>query len=194
MDDLTHRWKSARAAQPATTIDSTQLIQTAEKKKRSSRQAHYATILILSLTLLGLALFFIYVAPMQQTLSRIGITLMLGGLVFRIGVEVYSLDKGHRIDWQAQPDVALQQARQYYQFRKKVHGWFTILILVLYTLGFYALVPEFRLYLSPGFMWYITLSYPVIAVVLIWQIRKGVLKEMEALRELARISEGWFEN
>ena len=191
MDDLTRLWKSARSAQPASTINTAQLIETANQKKRASLRAHYYTIAILSITLISLVSFFVTVAPMQQTLSRIGIALMLGGLVIRIGVEVASLVRGSKIDWQAQPDSAIKQAKAFYQFRKQIHGAFTMIILVLYVIGFYLLTPEFSQYLSKNMMIYIHVSFVVVAVILFWQIRKGVRREVETLQELARIGEGW---
>ena len=75
----------------------------------------------------------------------------------------------------------------YYKFRTRVNGLVTIVILVLYTIGFYLLTPEFSLYFSTSILILIDLSYVLGAVIFTWFIRKTIKKEMRILNEILRI-------
>jgi hypothetical protein len=59
-----------------------------------------------------------------------------------------------------------------------MNGPVTVSIVILYSIGFYLLTPEFSLYFSTSMMVLIDLSYIIAAVIFISSIMKAVKKEM----------------
>ncbi len=187
LNDLKKTWQDAKEGIESQTQPASRIISLAKRKIRSSLYFHYGNIAILTLTLIALYFFFYHLVYLQEMLSRIGIAFMLGGLVLRIGIEVFSVSQSLRIDLS---DHALKNTHDtlaFYQFRKNIHGPVTIAIVGIYTLGFYLLTPEFSKHLALRWMVLIDSSYIIGAILLIWQIRKGIRKEMENLAEVLRL-------
>ena len=190
MDELTNSWQKARAATAATpTAPPAAWLATAQRRQRGSLAFQYGNALVLVLTLVGVGLFFIYVAPLHTPLSHTGIFLMLGSLAVRIGTELRSITKGRRIQLGQAAAQTTRQTVAYYRFRQQVHGPVTLLTVGLYTLGFYALTPEFSHYLALRWVVAMDVFYLVGASLLIWQIRRGIHKELRQLAELAGLAQ-----
>lgn len=151
--------------------------------------AHYSTITILSVTLIVLILFFTKVAVFQETLSHIGVVLMAGGLALRIIVEAYSLVKAQKISFEQTTIENTELNIRFYDFRKKIHSTFTIIIFALYIIGFYMLTPEFSQYFDLNRMLLIDGSFVIIMLVLIWIIRKSTREELQHLKDLIELKQ-----
>ena len=188
-DELTNLWKQAKQQNAPTPSAADALAKKARATVRHTRNFHLGNVAILLAVVVGLLAFFYYVAPLQTTLSHIGIGLMIGGLLVRIAVELHSVARSARIDLGANAVRATDDALSFYQFRKRIHGPITITIVLLYSLGFYMLTPEFSHYFSLPWMILIDGSYLIGAVILILLIRQGIRKEMSALAELIDIKE-----
>lgn len=187
-DEMKMMWNRARKALPGDENASVEdLIQRAHRHQRKSIASHDANIIILLITLGVIVYFFSYFLGMQAILSRLGLGMMYGGLIVRIGVEIYSRIYARRIDMSHTTLLHTEQNRKFYRFRRKIHGTFTLSIVVMYTLGFYLLTPEFTLYLDMHWVVLFDLSYVVIAILLVWQIRKGIKEEIGQLEEINRI-------
>ena len=184
MDELKNKWGQAKRAVSTDSMPIEGLITKARKKRKHVTNFHYGNIIILTLTLVGISLFFIHVAPVRDAVSRIGAFFMVGGLAVRIVVECFSTVKSQKIDLLNEVAKTTNEALKYYEFRKKIHGPLTITIVALYSLGFYMLTPEFSRYIDFEWMMAIHASYVLGAIFLIWQIRKGIRKEMQNLKEL----------
>ena len=188
MDDLKQLWNNAKQATPSTTT-AKQLIQQAAEKKKSSIYFQYGNILILTVVLLGLWVFFYRMYPFATLLSKIGTWLMLGGLALRICIEMLSVSRFGKIHV---TDSALQNTSStvsYYRFRKTIHGPVTFLIIAAYTIGYYLLMPEWSTHFRLSTMILLCCSYPVGAIILIKLIRKGIRKEMDDLKELIELQD-----
>jgi hypothetical protein len=153
-------------------------------RKGESLKHHYATIAILSVTLVIISLFFLYFAPVEFTLSRIGALLMVVGLAVRIVIEIISMAKLKRIDMTSNATDATSKAIDFRLVRKLIHGPVTILIVALYTLGFYLITPEFAVYIPTNLIILMCVSYPIGGAILVWAGRNGIKQEMTALNEL----------
>ena len=186
-DELTNLWKQAKQQHPPAPSAPNVLAEKARSTVRHTRNFHLGNVAILLTVVVGLLAFFYYVAPLQTTLSRIGIGLMIGGLLVRIGIELHSVARSARINLGVNAVQATDDALSFYRFRKRIHGPITITIVLLYSLGFYLLTPEFSRYFSLFWMVLIDGSYLVGAVILILLIRQGIRKEMKALAELIDI-------
>ena len=187
MDDLKNMWQNAKNKDYGRSLAPTEIIAIAKQKLRSTINLQIGTIIILTFTVLGISSFFIYVAKFAQLLSHIGIALMVGGLVVRIIIELFSIYYSNRINLSESAVNATKISINYYKFRTRVNGLVTIVILVLYTIGFYLLTPEFSLYFSTSILILIDLSYVLGAVIFTWFIRKTIKKEMRILNEILRI-------
>lgn len=182
---LQNSWNEAKKANPSAP-NAENVLKIASKKHADSKKAHLMNVLTLVMVVLGLSAFFYLLAPMQDTLSRVGIGLMIGGLIIRIIIELISHRKAQSIDYSTSSKNSTHQALAFYNYRKKIHGPVTLTIIGLYTIGFYALTPEFSRYFSTFWMWMMDGSYVIIMVILFIIIRKGVVREM---RDLAKIKD-----
>lgn len=187
MDDLTNRWKQAKESVGLSSNTPEQLILKAKDKKRSTLYFHYGNIIVLSLLVIALSLFFYYVAPFQELLSRIGVSLMIGGILIRIVIELFSSSKFKRIQLVNDTSTTTRHTMDFYNLRKQIHGPVTLLIVALYTIGFWFLTPEFSMYIPFEWMIAMHISYVLGAIFLVWQIRKGIQKEMKNLSELVAL-------
>ncbi|WP_224996774.1 hypothetical protein [Cesiribacter sp. SM1] len=187
MDELKNKWKKAKEAAALAPQPVEQLIAAAREKKKSNLYFHYGNIFILTVTLVGISLFFYYVAPFRELLSRVGVALMVGGLIVRIAIEIYSVLKSQKIRMLHDASRTTSDTLAFYRFRKTIHGPVTITIVGLYCLGFILLGPEFSRYIAMEWMVMIYGSFVLGALLLIWQIRKGIQKEMRILLELAAL-------
>jgi hypothetical protein len=184
IDDLKNIWNTGKKNTPDAESSTNQIILMAKKNKRNAINSHIGTIAILMITLIGISLFFINVAHFRQTMSHFGIALMTGVLIIRIIIEFYSLYISQRISLTESALKSSDATLRFYKFRKQIHGPTMIIILVLYTIGFYMLTPEFSLYMDFKMMLFIDISYLVGAVPVGLSIRNGIRKEMHNLNEI----------
>jgi hypothetical protein len=187
MDNLTNRWKEAKIALTPPNETAADLIAEATKKK-SVLYFHYGNIMVLIITLIVISFFFLKVAHFKTMLSHAGICLMVGALIIRILIEIYSSIKFNTINLEQEVSRTVQEAVRFYTYRKRVHGPVTIGIVASYAIGFYSLSPEFNIYIPLKWMIMMHLSFLLGAVLLIWQIRKGIKKEMRNLNNIVGFS------
>lgn len=171
-----------------------EILSVIKKKKTWSITFHYGNILVLSIVLLGITAFFYFVAPVEHLLSRIGVVLMIGGLFIRIIIEFISVSKSKKINMLDQALHATEKTIAFYKFRRKIHGPVTVVIVALYTIGFYMISPEFSLYFENWQMILIDVSYIIGAVILIIVIRKNIKKEIRILSEIVGLKKKMVES
>ena len=187
LDDIKRSWQSAKTNLKAATGSVDTIISQAEKKKQRSVYFQYGNIAILAATLTMITAFFYFVAPVQDALSLVGKWLMIGGLAVRILIEFYSIFKSAQVDLADDALRSVDTTLNYYKFRKRIHGPVTFTIVALYTVGFYILTPEFSRYIELPWLILIDASYVVGAVFLVWQIRKGIRREMRSLEDMVAL-------
>ena len=154
------------------------------EKEKENYFFYYGTIAILLTTLIVISLFFYYLAPVKETLSRIGVALMISGLMFRIIVEMISIYKAKQINNIDNILKTTENSFNFHAFRKTIHQIIAPIIIVLYTIGFYIITPEFSLYIKFWNLVLMDVSYVIIAIILFLIIRKGVHKEMQKLTDI----------
>ncbi|MFT5761049.1 MAG: hypothetical protein ACI8WA_000154 [Polaribacter sp.] len=164
-----------------------QIVSTIESKRKKGLSFHYGNIAILFSTLIGLFLFFYFVAPVEELFSRIGVGFMMIGILLRIVIEVFSSIKAKKIN---KLDTALKTTEltiAFYKFRKKIHGAITYVIFILYLVGFYMISPEFSNYFNLWQMIIMDVSCFIIIVFIYVQMRKGIKNEMNILLEIIEL-------
>ncbi len=164
-----------------------------KKKEKENSFFYYGTITILLVTFIIISLFFYYVAPVKETLSRIGVGLMISGLLFRILIEIISIYKAKQINNMDNTLKTTENTINFHQFRKTIHKVLAPIIIVLYTIGFYIITPEFSLYIEFWNLVLIDISYVIIGIILFVVIRKGVKKEMQKLSDIIKLKDDIIE-
>ncbi|WP_103070451.1 hypothetical protein [Aquimarina sediminis] len=186
-DELQRKWQKNKESINSDTQVIDETLSSIIVKKNSSIRFHYNNIIILSIVLVGIAAFFYYIAPVKELLSRIGVGLMLGGLLIRIIIELISVLKSKKMNVVDDVLKSTNDAIDFYKFRKRIHGPITITIIVLYTIGFYMITPEFSLYFTKWQMILINTSYIIGALVPLLFVRKIIKKEIQTLLEIVNL-------
>jgi Ca2+/Na+ antiporter len=185
--ELQNKWDSSKKSIEFSTSNFDKLHAKIKSKEKENYFFYYGTITILLITLIVISLFFYYVAPVKETLSRLGVGLMIFGLVFRIFIEIISIYKAKQINNLDNTLKTAENSINFHQFRKTIHKVIAPIIIVLYTIGFYLITPEFSSHMEFWNILLIDISYVVIGIILFIVIRKGVKKEMEKLTEIVKL-------
>ncbi len=186
--ELKNQWRIARS-ESTHKIDMNQLIQLADAAKMAGKRFQWANSLVLISTIIGLCLFFRFLAPLETTLSHFGIALMIGSLTVRVLFEVFSLRQASKIDLSDTSIQHINASVAYLQLRKRIHGPITYSAIALYTIGLFVLNPEFSKYWSIGWLVSFNLFYLAMGFILTRAIRKKILGELRELSELLRLRE-----
>jgi hypothetical protein len=186
MENLENQWNAAKQTIGTLPAQPEELIKLARQKKNSVLYFHLGNIVIFTIPLVIIALFFnsIY---LRESISKTGEFLMLGSLSVRLIIEIISTIKSRQIHLLYNASATADKAVSFYRFRKKVQGPASITTAVLYVIGFYLLSPEFSKYVEMKWMIMLHLSFVFGAVVVITQARKGIAKEMIILKSLIEL-------
>jgi len=142
------------------------------------------TNIVLAVTSVVLVAFFFYVSAYEFQPVMIGLLMMIGALVIRIGLEFLSIRTLKNFDVSTTTEKFKQQMIHYYKGRTKVHFVATPIIILVYVIGFIMLLPGFKESLSSGFYNYIIISSIVVLVILSLFIAREAKRELLSLREL----------
>lgn len=178
-EDLQNKWKNQ------TTISATEDgFQSLLKSVKSIEQKQRTGNIVLTITIIILVAFLLYVSGYNSTTFLLGIGLMIGSLVVRIAVELYSLKKLRTINFSKESNTFRNDLTHYYSFRKYVHYLITPLAISVYTVGFIILLPLFKATLSHGFYLYILCSSVAFLVLFSVFLYKQIKNELYKLKQL----------
>ena len=184
LNDITELWKKGKTSQvPGLSPD--QLIAQANEKMRSSLMAHYGNIAIMGGMAILIYVFYFVLYPMATTLSQAGNFLMIGALLVRVAIEIVSLSRSRNVRVSKSTVKAAEESRKFYEFRRRMHGTTTIILVGVYILGWFMLTPEYARYMSLTWLVIMDGGFVVIAIVLITVIRKGLQAEIADLKHVA---------
>lgn len=183
-NELLNKWEDNKKEIELSTKSLNVLYDKIQKKEKENYLFYYGTITILLITLIVISLFFYYVAPVKETLSRIGVFLMISGLIFRILIEIISINKARQINNIDKTLKTIESTINFHKFRKTIHTVVAPIIIALYTIGFYSITPEFSIYIKFWNLVLINVSYVIIGIILFLVIRKGVKREMQKLKDI----------
>jgi len=184
--ELQDHWESGRKIIELP-HDQTELYRRIKSKKKENYLFYYGTITTLLITFIVVSLFFYFVAPVQASLSRLGVAFMLSGLLLRIIVEMVSIHKAKQVNDFDNTIEATENSIKFYQFRKTIHKIIAPIVIVIYTIGFFMIAPEFSSYMESWNVTLIYASYVIIGMILFFVLRKGVNREMKKLTEIMEI-------
>jgi hypothetical protein len=183
-DEIKDSWKQEKnLANPQ--IDAKAILKRADEAKRNSIRFQYGNAIILSITLVFYITFFYRFLLHGTLLSKIGFLIMAVPLAIRIIAELISVFKARNIKWEDSALSNNQHLIQYASFRKWMHGPVTFTIMGLYTMGYYFIMVQMSELIPLWLTIILLVAYPIIALIIIVQVRKGIRNEMEQLRWLA---------
>ncbi|PCI33237.1 MAG: hypothetical protein COB60_08085 [Flavobacteriaceae bacterium] len=185
--ELQNKWNNNKKEIKLSTNSLDKIHSKIRKKEKENYFFYYGTITILLATLITISLFFYSVAPVKELLSRIGVGLMISGLLFRIIIEVISIYKAKKINNLDSALKTTENTINFHEFRKTIHNVVAPVVVVLYTIGFYMITPEFSLYIAYWNLVLIDISYVIIGGILFIIIRKSVKKEMQKLNDIIKL-------
>ncbi|ARN78590.1 hypothetical protein BST97_11660 [Nonlabens spongiae] len=142
------------------------------------------TIVVLSITMVILIAFAIWVFNPEVLVFNIGMALMIISLVVRIILEMSSIKENKSLKLNASLHHYFEKIQEYHQNRLKTHQVWTPVLLATYWLGFVLLIPTFKTNLSDFMFQYVCWSSIPIAVVMVWLIAREVKKEKLVLRQI----------
>lgn len=154
------------------------------KKTRHLKRKQQQSAAVLIATILILGIFFIYISGYNNLKVSLALMLMVGSLIVRIGIEVFSIKKLQSLNFDLDTLKFRQVLIKYYRKRRIVHYIITPLIIAVYVFGFLILMPLFKEALSSGFYLYIQISGSLVLVIGIVLIGLQIQKELKLLRDL----------
>ncbi|APQ17400.1 hypothetical protein [Maribacter hydrothermalis] len=178
-EDLQNKWQS-QSGVSATEDGFKSLLKSVKAIEKKQKTGN----IVLTLTILILVAFLVYVSGYENVTFLLGIGLMIGSLVARIGLELYSLKKLRNIDFSKNARTFKVDLTKYYSLRKYTHYLLTPLAIIIYAVGFIILLPLFKASLSSGFYIYILVSSVVFLFVFSVFIYKQIKFELNKLKEL----------
>jgi hypothetical protein len=155
-----------------------------KKKVNAIKNKQKITNIVLTITVLVIAGFFMYISAYKEPKVRFSLLLMMGAVVIRIVIEIYSRKKLRKLSVVSNLQRFKKNLTSYYKKRKVVHYIITPLLIFIYSYGFVLLLPFFKASLSSGFYNYIKTSSIVLLVVFCSFIYFQIKKELLALKEL----------
>jgi hypothetical protein len=164
-----------------------ELMKKGEDHIKKVRAGHWGTIAIISVLVIVLISYFVWVKAYQMNGLRIGLTLMIVVMIARVILEWISAKRFRSI----KPDNSLTEfsskMQEYYAWRKRIHTVFIPIIYILYVIGFTLLLPSFKANLSHGMYLYCLISgYGFLTIFALFMVRI-LRKEMKLLEFLKKL-------
>lgn len=154
------------------------------QKTNNIRKKQRTGQIVLSLTVLILIVFFFYISAYKNSQVFLGLSIMIGSLLLRIGIEFFSVIKKTQLPADQDLKTYTQELLRFYKRRKYIHFIITPFLFISYILGFLMLLPGFKQEFSFGFYNYILISSTIIFIALAVLIAYQIRKELKLLKEL----------
>ena len=159
-----------------------------EKMRRLKTQQTISQV-VLSVTAIILIGFFFYISAYTNSRATLGLLMMIGSLLLRIGIEIYYKLNDKKFDFSQSAKELHQKLVGYHKIRSIVNYVLTPILFATYIVGFVVLLPVFKANLSGGFYTYILWSSIVIFVVLAVFIGYHIRRELRELRDMKTVFE-----
>lgn len=179
-DQLSNTWKDQNIeSTPNLAID---IIKSAKKQ----RNRQYGAITIMTLTVVVLITYVLYIGPSQWDNFTLGLVLMIGSLVVRILIEIGSVYHKERQLISLDNKSYRSYLKRFYKKRLMINYFITPICIVLYCYGFYLLLPYFKREFSEGFYRYIKISGIASLLFIVGIIINSIRKENSFLNKMKK--------
>ncbi|WP_026752827.1 hypothetical protein [Sediminibacter sp. Hel_I_10] len=156
-------------------------------KAKKQRSGQYINITVMSITVIILITYTFYFAFNQWNTFNLGLMLMILSLTFRVILEFYSVYRKESQLITMNHKSYHTYLKKYYKIRLAVNYLITPICIIVYSIGFYLLLPYFKTYFSEAFYNYILISGIISLLVVICIIISGTIKEHRFLKQLNKI-------
>jgi len=155
-------------------------------KKANSivNDSHAKNIIILSVTAVLITIGYFLIIKQGTFITISGLIAMISSLLIRIGIEILSLNRKRKLDVLATSKHLAKDLSIYYEWRKRIHKFPTLLTVLTYIFGVGLLFIEFKTHLTPFWFNFFLIEFVIIAIILFVFIRKKIRKEVNSLTEL----------
>nr|WP_320117668.1 hypothetical protein [uncultured Marinifilum sp.] len=164
-----------------------ELMKRINKANKLVNNSHIKNIIILVITALAIVGIDKFYFTSTSLLFEIGIIAMLVALIVRISIEMYSYRKKKELNVLRKSDQFIADLKTFYQWRKKIHKYPTVLTFSLYVIGVGLVFIEFNKYLSAFWFNFFLVEFVIIMLVLIIFIRNKIKKEIKSLNEMIEL-------
>ncbi len=178
-EELQNKWKN-QSGLSATENGFESLLKSVKSIERKQKIMN----VVLLTTIIVLLFFAMYVSGYKNSNFLLGISLMIGSLIFRIAFELYSLQRSKKLNFINDYKVFKEDLTSYFSYRKFVHYMITPLSILVYVVGFIVLLPLFKASLSHGFYIYILVSSIGLLLIFSVFIYRQIKKELFKLNQL----------
>ena len=175
-------WQQGRAQQAVATPDIDRIRSEVLIASRQSARAQFQTVLVLTVTLIALSVYFLTYLTRQVEFSTLGKGLMLGTLVLRIALEVYSIGLARRVRLTDTTQGFIHRSLTLIRYREAAIRWFALIGGLAYTAGYFLLVFAYRDYATSGQIAAMIVSYFVGTAIVGYFIWRGYREERASLR------------
>ena len=189
LEELQEQWEQAKKSASSKNSGAAEMEAQIRRHNRFQLNQHLLNTLILLVTWGVLLYFYNVVASMQTVLGQVGSFLLIFSLGVRIALEIGSFGYFRKI----QPTLSTldkeHKMMSYYRFRKKLHDVWSPVIVMIYLIGVGLQVPEFLEYFSAKRISLWLGLFLASGLLIFWGARKGIKKEMDALRAVIRLKD-----
>ncbi len=154
------------------------------EKSKSIRKKQIIGQWVLGITVIILIAFFFYISAFKNNTVFLGLGIMIGSLLLRIGIEFLAMIKKNHFPAGWDMKSYTNKLILFYNRRKYIHFIITPILFLTYIIGFSMLLPSFKLEFSGGFYTYILISSTTIFIALAILIAYQIWKELKLLQTL----------
>ncbi|MCU0467352.1 MAG: hypothetical protein MUF58_02025 [Arcicella sp.] len=153
-DDIQSLWDNQNP-NVNSALSPAEIIAKSEKNKNELRRNHLATITVLTITVIGVIWYASVYGNRAYPDVTFALSLMIGSMFLRIGMEYISYLKFQKINLQNTTKECFEATTRFQQLRLRIQLVVTPLSLMGYVVGFCLLLPYIKPAVSRGFYLYI---------------------------------------
>lgn len=188
-EELQSIWNQQSDLKP--TQKSIEIIKIAQEKSRIITIKHFWTIGILSTLAFILLAYYIWIYTYNSMSFKLGLGIMIFVIVIRTILEIVSIKKFKKINFNIDLKNHTLQLKEFYTLRKTIHYILTPIIYLIYILGFIILLPQFKQNFSNGMYLYILISGFGFLIFFSFFMIREINKDINNLKFLENVSENF---
>lgn len=160
-------------------------------KYREEKSLHFYKVAWYTMVymLIALILFFIFIAPVQHTLSLTGIAIMVISALARIKMTIQTTRKARNIQFLDAIMDTTHITIIFYQYRTYINETLSPIIYTVFTLGFCLILPEFMTYLETWVIISIIGVYAAISIIFIVIVQRNMRREVQSISRVIHLKE-----
>ena len=186
-NDATQLWQQGSTVLRQTAPEASQFREAATDAAKRSARSQFQTILVLTATLIVLALYFRVYLTREVPFATIGKVLMVGSLLGRIVLELFSIGLARKVRLTDSVSDFVRSSLRLIRYREKAIRWFAVVGGLTYTLGYFVLLYAYRSYPTGTQFALLVVGYFIAMAIVGYFIWRGYLEERDSLHEYEQL-------